>query len=63
MAEISDVEFYEGTREIHGPTVVLDAATARLALDQGELEDLVEKALNALEMSGRSIVFVQADAA
>jgi hypothetical protein len=61
MADITSVDFYEGTRELDRPTILLDAATARLAIDIGELDDLIEKALNALEMTGKRIVHVQVE--
>jgi len=63
MPDIVNVDFYEGTRELERPTILLDAATARLAIDIGELNDLIEKAPNALEVTGKRIVHVQAEPA
>lgn len=57
--EIGDVEVIEGDYEVERPTIFLDAEAAAKALRQGDLEELVGKALHALELSGRLFVYVQ----
>ena len=48
----------DGTAEIRD-AVVLDAATASRAIDDGELENVVDAALRALVLSGKSLVYVK----
>lgn len=60
MAKISDVDFFNGNREVSEPSIVITARCARAAIDLGELDDLLEKALNALDVTGKHIVFVDA---
>jgi hypothetical protein len=55
-----DVTILDGTRALGAdPMVILDAATASKALDDGELEAVVDAALRALDLSGKSVVFVK----
>lgn len=49
----------EDSRHFDGPNIILDAPTARRAIEEGCLHDLVLDALKALELSGQNIVVVK----
>jgi hypothetical protein len=58
---IADVHVLDGDWSVDAPVVILDAATARRAIELGELHNLVLDALNALELSGKAVVFLKED--
>ena len=58
---LTDVEVLDGEWRAEKPCIVLDAALARRAIEEGELHNIVLDCLNALELSGKFIVFVAED--
>lgn len=55
MAEITDVTVVDGQLPVNGPAIILTAQAAMQALDDGELDDLIRKAL-----SGRQLILLEA---
>lgn len=62
MSDIADIQVLDGSWSSDAPVVILDAATARQAIELGKLHDIVLDALSALELSGKMVVFLKADA-
>lgn len=59
MTPIGDVEVLDGSRALEKPVVIIEAATAREALRSGEIADLVKTGLDAMELSGRDVVYLE----
>ena len=58
---LTDVEVLDGEWKSERPSIVLDAALARRAIENGELHNIVLDCLNALELSGKFVVYVAED--
>ena len=56
--EIGNVTVLDGTAQIED-AVIIDAATASRAIDDGELEEVVDAALRALILTNKSLVYVK----
>jgi hypothetical protein len=57
VSHITDIEVLEGKWEAETPAIVLDSALAQRAIETGELTEIVQNCLSALELSGKRFVF------
>jgi hypothetical protein len=56
---VEDVTVLDGGLTFDEPVIVLDLATARRAITEGEIALIVHEAAQALELSGKRVVYVR----
>jgi hypothetical protein len=59
VSTIDDITVLDGGMEFHKPVIVLDLEFARKAVEQNEIALFVHQAVEALELSGKNVVYLE----